>query len=304
MIESLPVGLVEHLKRLGQAIDIGEQPTVFDGGFVGFNSADESEVILDGAQGRSYRSPAGARPGRRASSRPRAQAAGHHFRSEAVEGAFGDEFRKLKQHYEALAFEDKNGLWVVATSQPLGHHGPQVSFLIGFPIDKQISPRGWAFEQIGPRARLASLKHTNFPDASICAYVDEDGAWPNPDGMVGLVDIFSIWMIKKWHRESQGWWPGKQYGACALYRLREFDVREQCGCLSGSRYGECHFEIDRLVNEAPARAQFEHMFKCNYEDRAPPDDVMEAARKRWSRMPEMASVFAYRLRDSEPIMLF
>jgi hypothetical protein len=303
MVDSLPAQLLEHLTELGCAIDVEERPTVFDGGFVGFNSATESEVISSGAQRKPHRSPAGARKGRRARPR-RAQAAGDHFGSEALEAAHGAGFRKLAQHYEVLAFEDKNGLWVVAKSWPLGRHGPQVHFLIAFPINRQIAPRAWAFEQIGPRARLASPKHTNFPDASICAYVDEDAAWPNADGLVGLVDIFSIWMIKKWHRELIGWWPGKQYGACALYRRLEFDGREQCGCLSGLRYSECHFEADLLVSEQAARAQFKHMFKSNYEDRSPPAEVIVAATTRWSKMPVMASVFAHRLRDNEPIMWF
>jgi hypothetical protein len=192
----------------------------------------------------------------------------------------------------------------VARSQPLGRYGPQVSFLVAFPVDQQISPRAWAFEHVGSSLRLASLKHTNFPDASICAYVDEDGAWPNPEGMVGLIDIFSIWMIKKWHRQLEGWWPGRQYGACALYRLLEFDAREQCGCLSGRRYGECHMPEDLLVDGAVARVQFRRLFQSNYEDRSPPEPVVEAAHSRWRKMPVMASVFAYRFRENEPIMRF
>jgi hypothetical protein len=303
MPDSLPDYLSEHLKRLGEEIDIGRQPTVFDGGLVGKSDTTESEVMKDVAREKAG-SQSGPRPGQRTRPRPRAQAPGHHFRSEAVEAAHGAEFRKLARHYEASGFEDKNGLWVVAKSRPLGSHGPQVHFLTGFPLDAQVAPRAWAFEAIGREAKLASLKHTNFPDASICAYVEEDFAWPNSDGFVGLIDIFSIWMIKKWHRELVGWWPGKQYGACALYRRLEFDGREQCGCMSGLRYRECHLEADRLVSEPAARAQFKHLFKCNYEDRRPPTDVMDAARRRWARMPQMASVFAHRFRDNEPILLF
>jgi hypothetical protein len=303
MPDSLPDHLCDYLKRLGEEIDIGRRPSVFDGGLVGTSDATESEVMRDVA-GQEAGSQSGTRPGRRTRPRPRAHAAGDHFRSEAVEAAHGAEFRNLAQHYEASGFEDKNGLWIVAKSRPLGNHGPQVHFLIAFPLNAQIAPRAWAFDVIGRDAMLASLKHTNFPDASICAYVDEDSAWPNPDGLVGLVDIFSIWMIKKWHREFVGWWPGKQYGACALYRRLEFDGREQCGCLSGLRYSECHLKADRLVSEPAAHAQFKLLFKCNYADRAPPPEVIEAARTRWAKMPVMASVFAYRLRDGEPIMWF
>jgi len=302
MDDSLPAELLEHLKRLGQAIDIGQRPTVFDGGFVGFNSTDESEVKSNVAQRTPHRSPAGSWAGRRASARTRAQAARHHFRSDALEGAYGSEFRLLAQHYEAIASEDENGLWVVTTSWPLGSYGPQVDFLIAFPRNCKFAPRGWAFQETGSNARLVSLKHTNFPDASICAYTDDDGAWPNSDGMLGLVDIFSIWMIKKWHREVLGWWPGRQAGACALYRRLEFVAEEQCGCLSGLRYRDCHEDADKLVQEEFARRQFVSLFGGEYEDRQPPPLVIEAARTRWRRMPRMASVFMYRLRDTEPLM--
>lgn len=291
MLDSLPVELVEHLKRLGQAIDIGRQPTVFDGGFVGFSDATESEVSSNVAQGQAHRSPAGSRAGRRTSARPGARTAHHAFRSEALEAAYGAGFRILAQHYQALAFEDRNGLWVVASSSPLGRHGPQVQFLIALPLDERLAPRAWAFEKAGPNLRLASLKHTNFPDASICAFVPEDNAWPNPNGLVGLVDIYTLWMIRKCHRDWFGWWPGPQYGSCALYRLKEFAAREDCGCGSDKRYGTCHMAADLLANPTAASAEFRRLFGGDYEDRRAPESILESARSRWRRMPSMGTVF-------------
>ena len=292
-----------HLRAVGVAIHGDQRPSVFNGGFVGFNIADESEVSSNVAQGKTYRSPAGTRTGRRTSSRPGADAADHHFRSEAIEAVYGVGFQILAQHYEALGFEDNNGLWVAAKSEPLGGRGPHVQFIVAFPLDERIAPRAWAFEQIGPNARLVSLKHTNFPDASICAFVDQDGAWPNPCGVLGLIDIFSVWMVKKWHRELFGWWPGKQAGACALYRRREFDGREKCGCESERRYRDCHQGCDLLVSEPVAQAEFRRLFACSYDDRRPPDSIMAAARSRWKSMPTMASVFLHRIRSGEPMMV-
>lgn len=299
MHDSLPDELVEHLKRLGQAIDIGRQPSVFDGGFVGFSDATESEVSSNVAQGEAHRSPAGSRTGRRTSAR----AAHHPFRSEALEAAYGAGFRVLAQHYEALAFEDRNGLWVVVSSSPLGRHGPQVQFLIAVPLDERLAPRAWAFEKAGPTPRLASLKHTNFPDASICAFVPEDNAWPNPNGLVGLVDIYSLWIIRKWHRDCFGWWPGPQYGSCALYRIKEFDPREDCGCGSSKRYGTCHMATDLLANPTTASEDFKRLFGGNYEDRRPPEPVIEAALSRWQRMPSMGTVFERRRDPSGVYMI-
>lgn len=292
-----------HLRTVGVAIDGNRGPTVFDGGFVGFSDATESEVSLDVAQGQAPRSPAGSRQGRRARTRRRAQAPHHPFRSDALEAAYGTGFRILAEHYEALAFEDRNGLWVAVSSTPLGGRGPRVQFFVGLPLDAQIAPRAWAFEEVNRSLHLASLKHTNFPDASICAFVPEDDAWPNTNGLLGLVDIYTLWMIRKWHRDHFGWWPGPQHGACALYRLKEFDPREDCGCGSSKRYGDCHFASDQLTNPEVAAAEFRRLFASDYQDRRPPPHVLEAARSGWQFIPSMATVFAHRRDPSGAFMI-
>lgn len=298
----LTAAQLAHLRTVGEAIDGGRQPTVFHGGFVGFSDATESEVRKNVA-GQKAGSESGPRSGRRARARSGAQAAGHAFRSDALEAAHGAGFRILAQHYEALAFEDKSGLWVVVKSYPLGRGGPEVHFLIAVPLDQRLAPRGWAFATVGPRAELMSLKHTNFPDASICAFTPECRPWPNPDGLLGLVDIYVLWAIRKLHRDCFGWWPGPQLGACAHYRLREFDPREECGCGSNRRYGDCHLSADLLANPETGAAEFKRLFGGDYEDRRPPEHVMEAARSRWRRMPSMANVFAHRHDPSRVYMI-
>jgi len=302
MTDSLPDDLSEHLRRLGEEIDIGRQPTVFDGGLVGTSDATEGEVRRHVA-GQEAGSQSGTRQGRRARARIGAQAADHRFRSDVLEAAHGAGFRILAQHYEALAFEERNGLWVTVSSNPLGPRGPEVHFLIAIPLDERLSPRGWAFQRLGARAELMSLKHTNFPDASICAFPHGQWAWPNADGILGLVDIYLLWAVRKLHRDYFGWWPGPQLGACAHYRAREFDPREDCGCGSSKRYGECHMALDRLADPEAAAAEFRRLFACDYDDRRPPESVMEAARSRWSRMPSMATVFAHRADPTRVYMI-
>jgi hypothetical protein len=282
-----------HLRTVGVAIDGHQQPTVFDGGLVGFSDATESEVMKDVAQGQAHRSPAGSRQGRRARPR-RAPAPDYAFRSDALELAHGANFRRLATHYEASAFEDRNGVWVAVSGKPLGHRGPAIHFLIAVPVDERLSPRAWAFEKLGPRARLMSLKHTNFPDASVCAFPHGHWPWPNPAGLLGLVDIYVLWAVRKLHRDHFGWWPGPQVGPCAHYRLREFDRREQCGCGSNKRYGECHLAPDLLEDPKAAAAEFRRQFECDYDDRRPPETVMAAARARWGQPPSMATAFAHR----------
>lgn len=147
-----------------------------------------------------------------------------------------------------------------------------------------------------------SLKHTNFPDASVCAFPHGHWPWPNPDGLLGLVDIYVLWAVRKLHRDYFGWWPGVQVGPCGFYRLREFDVREHCGCGSNLRYGECHYAIDLLANPTAAAAKFRRQFECEYEDRHPPEHVLDAAMSTWRKMPSMATVYAHR-RDPSGIYM-
>lgn len=291
-----------HLRTVGVTIDGDEQPTVFDGGFVGFSDATESEVMKDVAQGQTHRSQAGSRSGRRARAR-RAQAPDHPFRSDTIEAAYGAGFRLLAQHYAALGVEDRNGLWVVVTSLPLGCDGPEVHFLIAVPIDNLVAPRAWAFENIGRTANLMSLKHTNFPDASVCAFPHGHWPWPNPDSLLGLVDIYVLWAVRKLHRDYLGWWPGPQVGPGAYYRVREFHAREHCGCGSEKRYGACHMAADLLVNQQFAAAEFRRQFDCDYDERTPPQQVLEAARSSWNVMPSMATVFAHRRDPSGVYMI-
>jgi hypothetical protein len=291
-----------RLKTLGAALDAGRQALVFDEGFVGINDEDESEVISDVPQGQAPRPSARSRARQRASSRPRKRAPGQAepFRTRTVEDAHGAGFRLLAQHYEALSFEDKNGLWAAVRTKPLGSGGPQAHLLVAAPVDKAITPRAWAFNAIGPKTALFPLKHTNFPDASICAFTKASGAWIADDGLLSLVDHYSLWVAKSWHRTIFGWWPGPQAGVCALYRRREFVAREWCGCESGKRYADCHQSSDILMSEELARQQFRKYFLTDYEERKAPAGIIEAARYRWKSFPDMAFVFSNRLAYDEP----
>lgn len=285
-----------RLEVLGDALDRERQLYVFDGGSVGFGDEDESEVIQDVAQGQARRSATGSRPGQRTASRPRRRQAGQadHLRTDAHQRVFGTDFRILARHYDALAFEDDRGLWVAVSSSPLGPGGPQAHFLVGVPADRRIDARGWAFDRVGRRATPMSLKHTNFPDASICAFTKDDKAWSAEDGLTALLDHYSIWVIKKWHRDFVGWWPGPQAGACATYRRREFKPNEWCGCGSGKRYAACHQALDLLADEEAGRVEFRRLFLSDYEDRHTPASIMNAALTRWKEVPTLTEAFSLR----------
>lgn len=296
-----------RLRAIGEALDADTQPLVFDGGLIGFNDEHESEVISNVAQGQASRPAAGPRPGRQKSSWTRRGASGQAepFRSPAIEAAHGAGFRLLAQQYEALGFEDDNGLWAVIRTEPLGSGGPQAYLLIATPINKAITPRAWAFSAVGRRAELFPLKHTNFPDASICAFTKLSGAWTADDGLLSLTDHYSLWVTKSWHRTVFGWWPGAQIGACSLYRRREFVAKESCGCESGKLYADCHLGVDSVVSEEFAREEFRRLFLTDYENRRAPPGIVDAARSRWKYLPSMAATFADRpVRDEPSIPLF
>lgn len=282
---------LSRLAALGQALDSLQTLSVFSGGLVGFPDETESEVIkyVAGKEGRSAARP---RPGQRATQRTwrRTPCEADAFRSGTLEEAFGAGFRILAQHYEALAFEDLNGLWVAVTSNPLGHCGPQIHFLIMLPASDAVRVRGWAFQSIGSSAKLMPLKHTNFPDASICAFPENEGFWRRDDGVLALADHYTVWAVKSLHRRHLGYWPGQQIGPSSLYRQREFNSREFCGCGSGVRYGLCHQVSDTLINEVKSRREFLAMYGCDYVDRSPPPQILRAAKTRWKWMPSISEL--------------
>lgn len=284
---------LNRLADLGKALDTSQILSVFAGGFVGLSDEDESEVIQHVA-GKEGRSPARPRSGQRTAEGPWwPSGETHYFGSDAHEEAFGVGFRVLAQHYEALAFEENDGLWVVVKSEPLGCRGPQIHFLIAFPLRHESKPKGWAFDRIGAQVSPMSLKHTNFPDASICAFLHDEYEWSQAGGMIELVDHYTIWAVKKLHRDYMGHWPGMQVGACAFYRRLEFTPNEQCGCLSGKKYKICHQGADMLVSEQAGREEFQRLFRSDYHSRAVPKSIVDAARSRWRKLPPLKSVLGF-----------
>lgn len=279
---------INRLRQLGQFIHNGGQPFVFDGGVVG-TTPTENEDKENAKQ--EARSATGSRKRQRAGTRTRPPGNAQQLRSGPLETAFGDRFRVLVRHYKAVAFEDDFGLWTVIRTRPLGSDGPIAILLVAIALDEALAPRSWAFSSIGTRVCHFPVKHTNFPDASICAYKPRSGAWEPDDGFVALLDHYSLWVLKSWHRTVLGWWPGPQVGVSALYRRREFQTRELCGCESGRTYGACHQYADTLISENDALSDFRRRFGCDYFDRRLPPSIESAASSVWKNLPPMRSIF-------------
>jgi hypothetical protein len=297
MTESRPPDLLNNLERLGRAIDIGRPLFVCDGGRVGFNDVDDAKENDNAKQQRSRGPSSRSRQGQRTrswSERGRPTGSGNALRSGRARELYGADARSLIEHYNAQISEAEGGIWAAIECRPLGRRGPECHFLIALPFNQRIMPRALSFAKVGRGARPLGLRHTNFPDASVCAFARDERAWHYEDGAVALVDIFSLWALRQLHFKTFGWWPGPQLGQGAFYRRAELRAEEFCGCASGKRYRECHLASDILISDESGRAEFYSLFKCHYEERSIPKPILQSARSGWNSWPNMRTAYSYR----------
>lgn len=289
MKNRLPDNLQQKLFQLGQAIDVDQQAVVFDGGEVGIieslpekGNRDEGQATRGSAAGSWQGTVSGARGSSSEAARlgvvdqPEVRVAG---------------LSSLRAAYPTITKDVEFGVWIIVTSSPLGHGGPHVTFAIAYPDKPEIPPKGWAFWKLGAFPKFLGPRHTNFPDASICAFSADDGAWGRDDGPLALVDFYSTWTIRQLYLRHFGHWPGRQYGSSALYRRAEFVGGEWCGCGSGARYRDCHEAADKLIPEVEAREEHRRLFRLEYGPRQPPKSVMRFARSNWSKVPDLVSAY-------------
>jgi len=281
--------LVQHLSKLGQAIDIDRQFQVFDGGIVGIvndQNEKENENEREGTRG----SATGSRQGSEGSRRTAGEAWARLrlLDPQVVQLA---RLEDLWTAYPTDFIEGDHGLWIIVRSRPLGHDGPQVTFVLGYPYSTEIEPRAWAFWKLGDFPKFVGPRHCNFPDASICAYGPNDDAWERADGLVPLIDLYSTWIVRQLYLQHFGRWPGRQHGTTALYRRTEFFAGEWCGCGSGRRYGECHLTADNLLSDRDARADHRKVMGSEYGPRKPPKSIMQFARSGFKKVPAFRDAF-------------
>lgn len=281
--------LLQKLSELGQAIDIDRQTQVFDGGEVGIvenlnkkDEANEPERSRGSATG-SWQGPE-AGPRRAPGEAPRVGIV-----DQQVPRLAG--LAELYKAYPTIIKEGDFGLWIIVTSKPLGGDGPQVTFVIAYPYSDKGLPKAWAFWKLGDFPKFIGPRHTNFPDASICAYGPQDGAWERADGLVALVDLYSTWALRHLYFQYFDRWPGRQYGASALYRRIEFSGEEWCGCGGSLKYAACHKATDALVDEEVARDEHRQTMGSDYGPRRPPKSVMNFARSCWRKIPSFRDAY-------------
>jgi hypothetical protein len=279
--------LLKELSELGQAIDIDRQFLVFDDGRVGIvndQTEKESENERQGTRG----SATGPRQGATGSRRSAGEAWSRlgHLDPQMVQLA---RLEELWRAYPTDFIPGDHGLWIIVKSSPLGNDGPQVTLVLGYPYSAEIEPRAWAFWKLGEFPKFVGPRHTNFPDASICAF--GPGDWDRAQGVVALVDFYSTWLIRQLYFHIFGRWPGRQHGASPLYRRIEFTAEEWCGCQSGKRYGECHQAADALLSVEAAAAEHRKVMGSDYGPRKPPKPIMQFARSGFKRVPAFRDAF-------------
>ena len=179
------------------------------------------------------------------------------------------------------------GLWVVAPSNPLGADGPRFTLAVFLPVNPDVTPTNcaWAFSKLGQFPKFIGPRHTNFPNHDICAQGTDDAAWVPSEGVRPLLNLHSTWLLRHCYLAEFGRWPGRQWGATALYRRTEFHPDEWCGCGVTARYRNCHMEADLCLSEENARAEHLRIMGMEYVLRWPPRAVKVFARSAWQKVP-------------------
>lgn len=157
--------------------------------------------------------------------------------------------RELEAAYPGTEVtETREAVWLRIPATLLPNLGYRAIFVVVIIPELRIA-RGWAFwdygiwglQRIGPR-------HTNYGDASICAFDDRDGTWSYGDSLVAFLDLFTVWAVRHLYLREFGRWPGPQASFSPFERLRECHDDESCGCdHPKGRYAICCKDGDYLL---------------------------------------------------------
>lgn len=281
-----------HLRAVGEALDNDVFPHVYQNGLVALAAPEVATLMeqVNVEREKPRGSAAGSRPG--SETGPwRTPSETPSFGSGGEQAARIPLLEELCASYPTRIIEGDHGLWIIVTSAPLGRGGPQVTFVIAYPHSEKMTPRSWAFWKLGGFPKTVGPRHTNFPDASICAFGPDDGTWTRIDGPVALVDLYSTWALRHLYFAQFGKWPGQQHGLTALYRRTEFSASEWCGCGSGKRYDQCHEQADRLLADDVARDEHRRILGSDYCARKTPKSVMRFVRSGFTKIPSFGDAF-------------
>jgi hypothetical protein len=284
------------LQRVGSALDQGRSIRVLGGGMVVAEEPyiDDDERKRDdetrGTQGSAAGSRQRSAGWEGATRRPRPagpllQTGSGDFRND-----FEESLPALRLNYPGTRiWDDEIGLWAVVPSFPLGPNGPQAYLLAGLPFEATPKRRCWGYWKRGSRLSWVGPRHTNFPEASICAF-DDVNAWRPSEGLTKLFDVYSVWLLCQLHLQAFGRWPGPQHSINSYYRLHEFREGELCSCDSGRAYFECHRLQDLLENQSLAEQEFRAIAGGGLGDRMVPLGITRFAESGLVEAPNLLTV--------------
>jgi hypothetical protein len=165
-------------------------------------------------------------------------------------------------------------VWVLVESRLFDGLRKRARFLIGVSY-RYAAIRSWAFwvDAIGLPVWIGP-RHTNYNDGSICAFEPADGTWGFSDGLVQLVDLYTLWVARHLHLEVFGRWPGAQSVHRPYERILEIRTGEQCGCRDAAgAYVDCCRTRD-LARDRIADA-VEFICWTQFALRSPPRQVLD-----------------------------
>jgi hypothetical protein len=278
MIESLHAHKIERILELGAWRDEGRRFAVGLNGEV-FKHEDDKEYPDERRQGQggTSASPAASASPPASGSEPAGANGG-----QALRPRYAHLLKSVREFYPSLlSREVKDGLWVIVQSHPLGLGDPRFWICLFLPYSDLFDPKAFAFSKISPPLRAVGPRHTNYPDASICAYIPADDAWRPGDSPLTLLNLYAEWIVCHLYFELEQRWPGAQFGMDAIYRNVEFGAQDWCTCDSGRRYGECHMGSDRVeVEMLKLRGKY-----VGLGTRIVPASIEKFARSKWKRSP-------------------
>lgn len=270
---------VMWLRKIGQQLDAGMFPKVFNDGIIAPNdsiivSATGGAEQKNGSRKQS-RPAAGSWEGTARRERKAGRSRSSRNAAPLVNPLLRREYRRQLDEIRAAyprtkVWDYDEGMWLSVESAIIGGLDRRAAFVVAIPFFDHASPKAWGFwtrcaswDWIGPR-------HTNFPDGSICAFEPRDCTWSSGDKIMTLLDLYTLWALRHLHLELVGHWPGRQSVAHPYERLHELKDGELCGCDDGElRYGDCCKPSDLAEDHSILAADFLSNFSKFQSRKAP-----------------------------------
>lgn len=211
---------------------------------------------------------------------------------------YEEELGDLQTAYPGTkVWHQAEGLWLLSTSELLSGSGLQATFLTAMPYIATQQPKSWGFWTTAISANWIGPRHTNFPDGSVCAFEPSDDTWLYEDGILTLLDQYTLWAARHLYLKTFDRWPGRQVAHHPYERITEFRDNEYCGCLHSDRlYEHCCKESDSAEDETKLKADYVQNIS-GFIPRKPPASVTQFIHDK-KALPNMINIFARAIRPN------